>query len=390
MPKFQNRELALETLCNLSEENILINIYSEPGIGKTVLLQEVERRLKQQYPSILVIWVDLRTVEAKPKGQRAETLLSMIRQGAEGTLEPFWGEPNEAAGQLVGKFSQLAEQRKVLILVDNTEAVQEDRDFWLWLEATILSPLLIEGQIHHIYAGRIPVRWHRLEIRRVVKSLPLDPLPDNHARELVREQIIESNPELSSSRNLDEMVAFVTASAFGQPLLLIKIAKVVAERWAEMDLGELQISVYKDVIQPYINDEMFNDVEEPWKQILWWMSILDWFDSMILQRFLQQVAPELLQGRPEIYIIQNLSRLRTTKRVIWAAGQGDGLYGVIGEITRCCMMVLDPERYRFGCQVAQNIFNELASELSTNDDDIESYRRFASQYQERASQEELS
>jgi hypothetical protein len=387
MPSFQDREQEIEQICAPVDQTALLNVYGEAGIGKSCLLHEAAQRLRKVSPPALVLEVDLEPLADVP-ANRPETALRALIAQSKGQLGGVWQNAEQVAGQVVAQLIDLAVRTSVVLMFDTTEALQEDMEFWRWMEANLVGPLTIEGQIRQVFAGRIPVPWRRIEVRRVLRLLRLDPLPaQDAARDLVKEVLQQQNPDLEGEETLEQVVDLVMEFSFGHPLLSEKLAQYVAPRWPASDPNRFKRELGEQVVRPFIEQFLFDDIDHPWDEILWWASVLDWFDATILQRYLGRVDQELIEGRPDYFFIQRITRLRIRHTVVWREASGDRLHGVIADIVRHCLMVLAPDRYHSACQSAAETFETLASEFPEESPEAEQYRQEARVYRQRAEQE---
>jgi len=382
---FQNREEALNELCTPVTQSPLLNVYGEAGIGKSRLLKQAVFELQQRRTSAaLVFRVDLEPL-AKIESGRVEALLRAIIEQSQGRLHSVWHNVEQVAGKLVIQLSDLAAHTPVYLMFDTTEALQEDMVFWEWLQEHFIEPLVIDGRVKQIFAGRVPVPWRRFELRRNVKLLPIGPIKTYTAiTDLIKEQLEKGNPNLQDDNVRDEAVDLVLEFSFGHPGLSEKIAEYVAPRWPVESPEDFEIELCKDVVKPFINQFLFEDIEPLWNEILWWASVLDWFDTTILQRYLGQLELEQVKGEPDYFFIQGIARLRTKNTVVWREEHGDRLHGVLRDIVRQCLKTMDPARYRKACSKVAETFQSIADEFVDEKDYAEQYSKQAELYQRRA------
>jgi hypothetical protein len=387
MPSFQDREHEIEQICTPVDQNALLNVYGEAGIGKSCLLHEAAQRLRKASPPALVLEVDLKPLAGVP-ANRPETALRALIAQSKGQLTGVWQSVEQIAGQVVAQLIELTVRDvPVVLMFDTTEGIQEDMEFWRWMEANLVGPLAVEGQVRQIFAGRVPVPWRRIEVRRALRLLRLDPLStQDAARDLVKEVLRQQNPDLEEE-TLEQAIGLVMEFSFGHPLLSEKLAQYVAPRWPASAPDRFRQELGEQVVKPFIGQCLFDDIDHPWGEILWWASVLDWFDATILQRYLGRVDQELVEGHPDYFFIQGITRLRIRYTVVWREASGDRLHGVIADIVRHCLMVLSPDRYHSACQSAAETFEALASEFPEESPEAEQYRQGARVYRQRAKQE---
>lgn len=361
--KFQNRSSELTKL--LDPAASLITVYGEAGIGKTRLLKEAVREMKVRSPTALVLWVDASQLgERSPQAQT--NLLRMLIDHAEGRLSGTWTSVQDVVMKTVTQLNTAAQHEPVVLIFDNTEKLQENGDFWHWMERHFVGPLLAGGDVKMIFAGRIPPPWRRFEVRQSLTRLPLRPLDLEGASDaLVLDVLTTYNPALDVEAQ-QSAVKMVNALAFGHPRLSEEIAVYLAPRWPPEDAEAFRVEVCRNVVKPFIEEIFFADVEKPWKEWLWWMSVLDWFDTTILPAYLRRVTPKKVEGKPDYFFIQEIGRLRVEKRVLWREERGDCMHGVIGEIVEQCLKTLNPERYQRANTAAAETFEGIAAQF---DDD---------------------
>jgi hypothetical protein len=390
MSTFQDREEAIAQICAESDQSVLLNIYGEAGIGKSRLISEAVDRLRAKSPPPLVLSpIDLQPVADTESYRRPEMVLRKIIARAENRLSDIEQDIDHAAGQVVAKLIELSRRKPVYLMLDTTEALQEDMDFWRWMEAYLVGPLAVERGVRQVFAGRVPVPWRRLEVRRAVKHLPLTPLtPQDGANSLVEEELVQHNPQLSHDETLEQAVSLILEFSFGHPLLSEKLAAYVAPNWPTPTPKEFRREICAEVVKPFVDEFLFEGIDTPWDDILWWASALDWFDATVLQRYLKHVVPQLVEGKPDYFFIQGITHLRIRHTVVWREERGDRLHGVVANIVRQCLEVLDPARYRQACQAAADTLEDLAKEFPAEYPEVEQYRLEAKEYRQRAKPEE--
>jgi energy-coupling factor transporter ATP-binding protein EcfA2 len=381
---FQNRDMPLDEICTDTDQALLLNIYGESGIGKSTLLQAAAQRLRTRSPAALVLAIDLKEISL----DQPEMILRTLLAQAQGMLNAPGQNPEQVAGQIVNQLSDIAAQTPLYLMFDTTERFQENMEFWRWMESYLVGPLAIEGQVRQIFAGRVPAPWRRVEIRRIVKLLPLEPLSTaDAARNLVAEVLQVHNPQLRSKEQLESAVDLVLEFSFGHPQLSEQVAAYVALHWPVAAKEPFKRQLCQELIKPFIENVFFKDIEPLWREILWWLSVLDWFDVTILQRYLNLLKPELIKNQPDYFFIQGVSRLRIHYTVIWREERGDRLHGVVGQIVRQCLQVLEPTPYHQACLAAAQTMTTLAGEFPPEYPEFQQYHREAEIYRQRAQEE---
>lgn len=383
MAKFQDREDILEELCAPVSQGPLLNVFGETGIGKSRLLKEAVLHLQKEAQPLLILEVKFEAlVDAE---DRQTALLEALIGQARGYISGFRDNREQLANTIVAEFSKVSEHTPIYLFFDTTEALQEDQAFWDWLHEHLAEPLVVAGKVKQIYAGRIPVRWLRFELRRVVKLLSLGPIaPHDASRALIQEVLLQKNRALEDSDTLPKLIDLVSEFSFGHPRLSEKLAEYIAQHWpSAYSAEEYRKVLCKEVIKPFIDHSLFGDLDPLWCKILWLASVLDWFDPAILKQYLEQLMPEV-KDKPDYYFIREVAQLRTHHTVVWREQRGDRLHGLIQDIVRQCLKTMNPEQYQVACRAAANVFASIATEFSDEEDYARQFSDAADMYRQRA------
>lgn len=357
---FYGREKWLSILCD--PEHPLINLYGETGIGKTRLLLEAANDLSNATPPVVTFFLPLSefldsTVTAPE--QLMQQLCDYMVEISEGRLGQ--GREEEVVAQLI----TLSERVPVVVIYDNTEPFQENIAFWGWLEKKLVSVLTREVCVRQIFAGRIPVPWRDIQIRRVVEVRPLDPLLESAGRDLALDIFKTEKPNQDYDEELESAIQLSLEFSYGHPGLLESLAKYTAIHWPHHIDRDFRKELCHEIVKPFVNQNFFKDVEEPWDQVLWWISPLEWFDPTILQMYLPKVAAALVEDKPDYFYVKGLARLRNWNTVVWRSANGDQLHGTIGNIVRNCLKTLEPEPYLQANRMAAETMADIAKQLET-------------------------
>jgi hypothetical protein len=381
--EFQNRESELRELLKLPCMVPMVTVYGEAGIGKTRLLRETIQQLQHQNPNTVVLWIDGSDLVHTAQASHEALLHVLITQAKKHlSIDPMWTTVDQGASKIVQQLNKLGNRIPVFLMFDNTEALQDNRDFWRWLERHIVGPLVVEGLVKLIFAGRIPPPWRRIEIRRALDLLQLASLQSKEARDALIREVLTQEGSALDEHFLDQSTNLVNKFAFGHPRLSEKIAEYIATHRPESFDTAFQQQVCREVIKPFINKVFFAGIESPWTEWLWPMSVLDWFDTTILQAYLGRLFPKDVKNKPDYYFIQEIGNLRMNQRVLWREAQGDCLYGVIGDIIAQCLKTLDPDEYKRAQQAAQSTFQAIATQFEDDPEAQQEYKAQARAYAE--------
>jgi len=396
MTAFQNRKKELARIMENARQTNLLNIYGEAGIGKTRLLTEAKARILDEHPSALVLVINLALLVAEGSvSEQIEALLRAILRKGERWLEADRGGRDEVvAGQIAVQLNKHAKRIPVMLMFDNTEKLQENMEFWDWMEAYLIGPLAVEGRVQQIFAGRVPVPWRRVEVRRAVDLVRLEPLSpeeegegeeqEDPARALVRDALEEEGFDVENEEQTENAADLIIDLSFGHPLLSERLAAYLTEHWdPSRDEGETKKELCEEVIEPFIEEEFLEGITPPWNKIIYWASILDRFDATILQEYLDRVGLPEVEGKPDFFFIQGISRLRIHDTVIWRERRGDRLHGVIRDIVRQNFRILRPDDYRRACEKAAQTFHWLADQFPQDSEEAHRYREEAAAYKAR-------
>jgi hypothetical protein len=366
-PPFQNREAEIKQLLGEPEERALWYVYGEAGIGKSALLTALKGRIRSGAPPdgsrSLVILVDMAELGAADAEKRPALLLEAIRSQVEQSEETQIDDTS--AHGLAAYIINRSYQTPVYLLFDTTEVIQQDMEFWNWFEKNLISPLAVEGMLHQIFAGRIPVPWGVYEIRRIAKPLRLESLTqDAVVQRLIEDAVLNHRPQAQGSPLLPQVVEVIRELGCGHPELIVQLACDVTEHWPlnrqDADV-ELRRTLCQTTVKPFIHSNLFEGIDDRWQSILWWASILKWIDLTILPAYLQEVMPELKESG--YFFLQGINRLRQRHIVVWQEKVGDQLHGVIPHIVAKCMRTLEPENFRKANVAALHVLEEIHAEL---------------------------
>ncbi len=368
LPHFQGRTDEKACLCpSNGSDSQLINVYGEPGMGKTRLLAEAASELRCRSIQQVVCHADFDTFKEFHSSHWQSKLLRALVTSADGRLTYAGNEPT--AAEIVDQLSALPGPPPVLMF-DTTEVVHDNPPFLDWLEAEVIVPLLTRSKVRMVFAGRTRVPWPgRRPISDVKKLIPLNTLekalPDDPAQQLVRE-ILRLRPLGLDDAQVDKLTDVVINLSCCHPELAKCLAYstvIDGQTFGQRLSGRLA----REVVRPFINTEWFKGLKAPWPQILWSASILPWFDSDVLRDFLQAYKPTLAPDSRDAFFIQGISDIMTTTAaVIWAEG-GYRLNDAIREITRHCWQLNSRTDYDHARKCAREIWQKFIRDPELED-----------------------
>lgn len=300
--EFVGRAGEVRTLLTLldSDGPRVVYLHGIGGIGKSALVAHFAR-IARSHPAV-VVQVDGRSVEPTEGGFLAEVAVAI------GSDAPT----TEAVGRRLTAFD-----RPVVVIVDTWEVL---RLLDSWMRRSFI-PSLPQG-VRVVLAGREPPVSAWLTApgwRRVFRSLPLDSLPDDDARELLARLEIE---EPAARR--------VQRYARGHPLALRLAAAALAER-PDLDLdGDVSHRVLEELTHLYLDDVG----DELTRRGLEAVSVVRRITSTLLAALLPDAAPRDVEDR--------------LRPLPFVASERDGLvvHDVVREAIARSVQARDPIRYR--------------------------------------------
>jgi hypothetical protein len=396
---FQDRVLELTAMTAGPSEGVrVLNFHGEAGIGKSRLLKEGAARLSAN-PQALVLRTDLTALSSQREG-RSLTLLRQLTEGS-AQLAIAADDSDTIAAQLVDRLNMVASDRRVTVLVDTTEAIQDDTGFWQWFERSLLSPLISEGNVLVVLAGRLPAPIRLVEVRRYLKVWPLEPLPiKDDARQLVREVLtatpgsfaLDDPRETKRGTKLaDEFADLVLSFSHGHPRLSEEIAQFLAVPGNQEPADSLRRRVAEEVVRPFIDRELFPfrpDMAR-WRPLMEWASVLDWFDATVFYHFDLALSGS---QQPEIEwqydFVKAMAQLRAPYAVVKWEGAGYTLVGTIKSIVASYMQAARHVEYIRSLRAAVEVFDQIVEDLfADNPQAGEPYGKAARSYEQRLERE---
>ena len=297
MPDFVNRKDELEWVCGQSASS-LITFYGEADIGKTSLLNAAEDLVGSQSPSRIVARVDFEDLPADQAEEPSQWVLRSLVASNPG-LAALQEAGDKLTADLVAHYLGICDPPPVLMF-DTTEKLQTNVRFWEWLETALVRPLLMDGRVRLVFAGRVPTPWRDYDVRRQNQLHRLEPLSTQDdlegqgaARDLIRKVLRQSDQTMSEA-DIKIRIELILRFSHGHPGLSEKLANWVikpgAGRWPATNIDQLRNLMAEDRVKEYIDQFLFKEIDPDWRLILWWASILDWFDTAVLRQYLEALA----------------------------------------------------------------------------------------------------
>lgn len=336
----------------------LINFFGVIGIGKTMLVQEIYKRMRAQgIPCALVDFA--RDDKYRHPIRGSVTLLEDVAASVAGRVElqplafqdlcvGFWKEYRAERPE-----SSLLEQRDrvteaflayadrllrhvgrvpMVLLFDTTEAgEQEVLD---WLEREVFIPLLRTERAVVVIAGRVPWRLKEFQVRRRTYQYRLEPFGRETAEKQLREY-----------RHLTPKIIEVT---FGHPDANRRLVEKVYElEQKEGPFSPQQFDAHKallvrDLVEELIDSRVLADMPVEVRQALHLIAPLRQFDVSALRHMLTLFLPEEFGKKSGHYFLTMIRRMVETTVVEWDSAHK----GYAIDPTARRMLALDMQLHR--------------------------------------------
>ncbi|AQQ52459.1 hypothetical protein B0X71_04590 [Planococcus lenghuensis] len=262
----------------------LVHVCGTGGIGKTVLLREVEMRAAQREVEFLLI--DGESAFYSPS-QFTESLFFLLEE--HGLLEGYSSRSISLAACLAA-LKVAAESRQIVLAVDSYEHVASLDN---WFRRSVIEPLL--PQVVVILAGRQSLKgeWvHSPAWRRMIKEL--------HLKEFDYSQTASYLTKFQISQHHRETI---WRFAKGHPLTLSLVAALPETSIAVMDKKDRQA------------DEVFESVARRWLKEVNNPYLDDYIEAAsILRKFDQAVLSYLMQTEPDNAVFFAFTELSFVKK----------------------------------------------------------------------------
>lgn len=388
--EFVNRKEELDQI--VEKDFALLNVHGETGIGKSRLLAECRIQWESLGSAYKVFLIDLQEVCAGPGRPVEELLRAIIRQAPE-LFSGVWTSPEQVAGlvvsQLAARAQQCAKGPCVILIFDTAEELQKKPEDWNWLEQNLVRPLVLARNIKMIFSGRTPIKWLDFVVRRhAVAPLRLEPLGleqgSGPAQELVHALIQQKGHNLPAAEK-KRLAAITLDLSLGHPRLIEELTGAVAENPRLLAMPDLVPRLSERVVKKFIEEHVFSEIPGDWRRLLWWMSVLDYFDPILLKIYLNQAAPDEVTGQPEAYFLKGIRLLRERSLIIWKEGQGEQFQGVVGKIIRECFRITRKDDYARANKAAAAAYRALVSDYLEDEEDLKlDFQAQAAEYDQRA------
>lgn len=394
-PRFQGRKKEIAAVCEKKGgPSCVVNFCGEPGIGKTRVLAQIAAELRSRSGRARVAYLDLSPLKSIDPVLRRDQLLKALIEATDGFVSGLEAVASNEVAAVVARLCSLDDPAPVL-LFDTTEAVHDDVAFQDWLEKNMVGPLVGDSRVCMVFAGRVRVPWRTFSVRTAAKEFLLLPLDaqqsDDPAQHLVRD-VLSHSALFGPAPGLERTVAAILALSGGHPELSRRLAD-----WAAVDEHRnlrpgisLRRRMARDVVKPFVDRVLFEDVEPEWQGILWQASVLAWFDSTTLRDYLKGIGLGVSSDKWDADFIRQIDHLRRqVAAVTWVEG-GYRLNGTLRDIVRRCFELTDRPGYHKAIAAAIALWEELVNEPDLDagtklryQGELEDYRRFAGQEQSR-------
>jgi len=135
---------------------------------------------------------------------------------------------------LVSELTRLArtQKKKIMLLFDTTELLQTEMKFWTWLETNLVGPLVLDGGIRQVFAGRncrtlAEDRGAAQSTNHFVKKLPSRLYLRGLAVSLLKFRGLEWDEDKLENILVNIMDRF----SFGHPRLALALAEKIISDW---------------------------------------------------------------------------------------------------------------------------------------------------------------
>jgi len=332
---FVNREAELQFI----EEKLCPGRQGEPmsmvvtcfwgafGVGKSWLLNELERRYRRDEPQVhsthhtLAARLDMNPLIIPTLWQGGKLDVKQVVQELWKQLALQMGTTSSApdlrrasAEEYAGAFVEevtawLAHATPVLMLDTMDIVVRDDEAAFFWLEEHLVERLALTDQVLFVFASRGELRrWRRFQVRRRVDSYPLATFDADMAGQEVR-----ANAGVSK---------VLYRHAFGHPLATEYLGRILEEQGINLSAAraqEAEAVLIPSLVQnalDEVTEQIFDKVPESLSQLARHASVLRWVNVEPL-RHLAEALGLADPGRGDAYYLELIGQLQAHHILYW-------------------------------------------------------------------------
>ena len=340
----------------------VINFYGVAGIGKTMLMREIYKRMGAD--NILCALVDFtkhagysdflygRVIILEDIAAGISSQVGLNSLEFEARCAEFWKAHRDKLGQpalserqdlVVGAFldyvDHLLRHPRGIVLVLLFDATENAEQAVLdWLEQEVLLPLLRTEKVVLVIAGRVPWRLKEFQVRRRTYQYRLRPF----GRETVEQQ-------LPDYRHLTPKIIEVT---FGHPDANRRLVEKVHElEQKEGPFSPEQFDAHKaflvqDLVEGLIDDKVLADMPVEVRQALHLIAPLRQFDVNALRHLLTHFLPDTFKERSGHYYLTMLRQMVESSVIEWdSARKGYAMDCTVRQTLAVDMQLHYPQNY---------------------------------------------
>jgi len=255
----------------------VVNFHGVVGIGKTVLLRELEERVSDKHlPYAFVDFTD-------PQDQVA------LR---------------EIATNLTGDHNGPA-----VLFLDTLE--KADPELLDWMEDEVISPLIRTDRALVIAASRAPHRWKRFEVRRRACQERLTPFDEKTTRKQLPQEYSTLAPKV---------VHLTYGHPFGNVYVLQSVRQIeqeVGRPFKRADFDEYQARLVQDLVDQLVERIVMEDVPSDIRRAYRVMALARHFDVNVLRRLLTRFVQDPFADKSAAYFLSVVGAMVKTTLVEW-------------------------------------------------------------------------
>jgi AAA+ ATPase superfamily predicted ATPase len=353
----------------------LINFYGVIGIGKTFLLQELEKRIRDE--SLPCAFIDFAEKVYDFSPQSKVMILEEIADSFSSsailaqTVSHFWqrqraGEPVEEQIQAVLQtvldyVSGLVRDHNApaVLLLDTLE--RANKELLDWLEDAVLSRLIRTDRVLVIVASRAPHRWKRFEVRRRAYQQRLDPFDE----ETTKKQLPQEYTALASN-----VVDLTHGHPFGNVQVLESVRQIerdVGRPFRSADFEEYQKRLVQELVDELIEPVVMKDISREIRRAYRVVALARQFDVNVLRRLLTRFVEEPFADKSAAYFLSVVGSMVKTTLVEWSSGRrGYVLDKTIRWMLALNMKLTATGRYEEINQELVDLYNEWIERVPEN------------------------